>query len=36
MAERMVALPVTKKTREGIKKLKGTKSFEQFLREELL
>jgi hypothetical protein len=36
MAERLVDIPVTQKTRDAIKKLKKEKTYEDFLKEELL
>lgn len=36
MAERMVEIPVTRKTRDAILKLKKEKTYDDFLREELL
>ena len=36
MAERLSEIPVTEKTRLAIKKLKKEKTYDQFLRDELL
>jgi hypothetical protein len=35
MSERLVEIPITKQTRDEIKKIKGTLTYEQFLREVL-